>query len=434
MERNDHSLALPSPNMEEESTSWSRHSVNVSRRGRVTRIDRWLANLLLRLGGDPPLRLVLWDGSIVNPCQQPAVGALHLRDRATLLRLASQPDFQFGESYVDGGLFIEGDLLAVMDALYRGVYRVRMRGGPLAWLTRLGRPRRRGANALHRSRRNIHHHYDLGNDFYRLWLDQQLLYTCAYFLHEGATLEEAQIAKMDHICRKLQLQPGDEVIEAGCGWGAFALHMARHYGVRVRAYNISTRQIAFARKRAQREGLQDRVEFIRDDYRNISGQCDAFVSVGMLEHVGADNYSRLGAVIDRCLRPQGRGLIHSIGRNRPGPMNTWTDRRIFPGANPPSPAEMTAIFEPYDFSVLDLENLRLHYAITLQHWLARFDDTADQVRDMFDERFVRIWRLYLAGSAAAFSAGQLQLFQVLFNRGQNNAVPLTRQHLYAPRA
>jgi cyclopropane-fatty-acyl-phospholipid synthase len=257
-----------------------------------------------------------------------------------------------------------------------------------------------------------------------------MAYTCAYYPTPDASLDEAQVAKMDHVCRKLRLSPGEAVIEAGCGWGSLALHMARHYGVTVRAFNISGEQISFARDAARRTGLSGRVEFVEDDYRNASGRCDAFVSVGMLEHVGLDNYGELGAVISRCINADGRGLIHTIGRNRPAPMHPWIERRIFPGAYPPSLWEMGAIFEPYDLSVLDVENLRLHYARTLAHWWDAFERSRDQVAAMFDERFVRMWRLYLAGSVTAFRMGQLQLFQVVFAPGRSNALPWTRAHLY----
>ncbi|MGC2048663.1 MAG: cyclopropane-fatty-acyl-phospholipid synthase family protein, partial [Gallionella sp.] len=285
-------------------------------------------------------------------------------------------------------------------------------------------------NSLSGARSNIHHHYDIGNDFYKLWLDDRMVYTCAYFPSQSSSLEDAQFAKLDHVCRKLRLQPGETVVEAGCGWGALALHMARHYGVTVTAYNISGEQIAYARHRARAEGLDGKVEFIEDDYRNVRGEFDAFVSVGMLEHVGPDHYQELGAVIDRSLKENGRGLIHSIGLNYPRPMDAWTERHIFPGAHPPSLAQMMQIFEPFDFSVLDVENLRLHYAKTLEHWLQRYEANADRVTEMFDPEFVRAWRLYLAGSLMAFKTGSMQLFQVSFARPSLNLIPWTRQYLY----
>jgi cyclopropane-fatty-acyl-phospholipid synthase len=286
------------------------------------------------------------------------------------------------------------------------------------------------ANTRSGSRSNIHQHYDLGGDFYSLWLDKQLVYTCAYFAEPHLSLEDAQVRKMDHICRKVNLALGDAVIEAGCGWGALALHMARRYGARVRAFNISREQILYARARARSEGLDGQVEFIEDDYRNVRGRCNVFVSVGMLEHVGPAHFPELVAVIDRCLDDEGRALLHFIGRNRRLPLNTWIRRRVFPGAYPPTLREVLSALEPRNFSVLDVENLRLHYALTLEHWLERYERAADWVGARFGPVFERAWRLYLTGSAASFHAGALQLFQVSFARGTSNRIPWTRADTY----
>jgi cyclopropane-fatty-acyl-phospholipid synthase len=245
------------------------------------------------------------------------------------------------------------------------------------------------------------------------------------------TLEEAQRAKLDYVCRKLWLRPGETVVEVGGGWGALALLLARNYGVKVKSFNISKSQLAYARRRAKAEGLASRVEFIEDDYRNIAGRFDALVSLGMLEHVGARYYREFGRMMGRCLGPAGRGLIQSIGQDQAVATNPWIDRRIFPGAYPPTLRQMMDLFEPSSFSVLDVENLRLHYAQTLRHWLARFETSAARVAEMFDERFVRAWRFYLAGSCAAFAGGALQLFQVLFARHGVNDIPSTRAPLYA---
>jgi cyclopropane-fatty-acyl-phospholipid synthase len=388
----------------------------------------WLLRRLLTEAGNPPVSIALWDGREVHPEGCKSLFRLFIADRGAMIKLLINPDLQFGELYTTGRLQVEGDLIHVMEMINTSLPDYSQRGW-LNWL--LSQIYLIKRNTLARARDNIHHHYDLGNDFYRLWLDERMVYTCAYFPRADMTLEQAQIAKLDHVCRKLWLQPGERVVEAGCGWGSLALHMARHYGVTVKAFNISREQLAYARERARAEGLDDRVEFIEDDYREIQGRYDAFVSVGMLEHVGRRHYPELGAVIDRVLAPHGRGLIHSIGRNRPQPMNAWIERRIFPGAYPPSPAELATIFEPWRFSVLDLENLRLHYAETLRHWLDRFDQQVDRVREQFGDSFVRAWRLYLAGSTAAFSTGELQLFQIVFTRHQLNEIPMSRDHLYA---
>jgi cyclopropane-fatty-acyl-phospholipid synthase len=398
--------------------------------GRVHGFDTWLVRKFLQAIGEPPLRVVLWDGKeITHSTSTPAVGMV-IRDRSSLWRLFTNPLLHFGDDYCAGRIEIEGGLAAFMETVYRAMAhtpRYRRISDPAAY--RRNQPR---LNSRSGSQQNIHHHYDIGNAFYQLWLDAEMLYTCAYFPDPAASLEDAQIAKMDLVCRKLRLQAGQTVVEAGCGWGALARHMARRYGVKVRAYNISSEQIAYARERAKAEGLAGQVEYVEDDYRNIAGTYDAFVSVGMLEHVGPDHYRELGAVINRTLTEQGLGLIHTIGQNIAAPMSPWFLKRIFPGSYPPTLREMMALFEPWEFSVLDVENLRLHYAKTCEHWLERFEQNRDRVREMFDESFVRAWQLYLSGCIANFNLGTLQLFQVVFSRSSNNLVPLTRSHLILP--
>jgi len=403
-------------------------------RARSGALDATLARLLLQGLAGAPIGVVLWDGARFAAGPGRPVAWIWLKDRSALTRLLLDPDLQFGELYSAGRLEVDGSLVDLAEAVYRVDFTSIGRGPVARLLRRLDRPRDNGER---RSRENIHHHYDIGNDFYRLWLDEQLVYTCAYFPDPSDSLEDAQIAKMEHVCRKLDLKPGERVVEAGCGWGALALHMARHHGVRVRAYNISRSQVAHARERAEREGLADRVEFVDGDYREIAreqpGSCDVFVSVGMLEHVGPGHYQDLGRVIDRVLSPAGRGLIHSIGTPIRAPVNPWIERHIFPGGYTPTLREMMAVFEPFRLSILDVENLRLHYAKTLEHWLGRFEAHQETVRALFDEPFVRAWRLYLSGSTAAFRSGALDLFQVLFNRTGTNDVAWTRAPLYRPR-
>ncbi len=394
---------------------------------KVFAADRLLLNRLLRAIGNPVLQIELWDGRDATDRVEHAAARVVIRDRGALIKLVGNPELNFGEMYASQRIDIQGNLLDFLETVYRTwPWPGQGKNGKI-WLSPFNDMQR---NNIPRARRNIQHHYDIGNDFYRLWLDEKMIYTCAYFPGPDMTLEDAQLAKMDHVCRKLRLQKGEKVVEAGCGWGALSLHMARHYGVTVQACNISKEQVAFARQRARDEGLDGQVEFIEDDYRNLSGEFDAFVSVGMLEHVGMNHYQELGSVIDRCLGEYGRGLIHSIGLNYPRPMDSWTERHIFPGASPPSLAQMMQIFEPYDFSVLDVENLRLHYAMTLQHWLQRYEDNADLVTEMFDPEFFRAWRLYLAGSLMAFRSGSMQLFQATFARAGNNRIPWSRHYLY----
>ena len=384
------------------------------------RVDRWLlqeANKIVEpVGVHIELRSnALTTGTSGRP-------TIRVMNGQTLAHLLFNPDLSFGDAYTRGSLEIDGDLVSVLERLFECTSRVPK------WISRLKTVwlRHVQANSLRGSRRNIRHHYDLPTDFYQLWLDRELIYTCAYFPERQATLEEAQQAKLKLICKKLWLKAGETMVEAGCGWGALSLYMAREYGVRVKAYNISHEQIVFARNRAREQGLSGEVEFIEDDYRNIHGHFDAFVSVGMLEHVGVEHYRDLGRIIHKVIGDSGRGLLHFIGRNFPKPINLWIQKRIFPGAYPPSLREALEVFEAQDFSVLDIENLRPHYALTLRHWLDRFEYSYDLVAGRRGEEFARMWRLYLAGSMVAFNLGTLQLFQVVFAGHRCSTVPWTR--------
>ncbi|HYU80405.1 MAG TPA: cyclopropane-fatty-acyl-phospholipid synthase family protein [Vicinamibacterales bacterium] len=391
----------------------------------VTVLDRWLAMRLQRAIEAVGLRLELWDGTCLYASGTRPIGDLVVRNTRTLLGLLVNPDLWFGEAFMMRDLEVRGSLEGVVEALSR-------LHPPFPSHTGFLRAALARRNTRRHSRRNVHHHYDLGNDFYEQWLDTDLVYTCAFFEDATMTLEEAQRAKLDLVCRKLRLQRDERVIEAGCGWGALALHMARYYGVRVLAFNISREQLAYARERASELGLSDRVEFVDDDYRNARGEFDVFVSIGMLEHVGLREFPTLGSVIRRTVRRAGgRGLLHFIGRDVPRPLNAWIRRRIFPGGYAPTLAQVSArVLAPAGMSVIDVENLRLHYARTLAHWHERFQAVADRVRARYGEQFERAWELYLAGSRAAFATGWMQLFQVVFAPFESEPPYWTRAEVY----
>jgi cyclopropane-fatty-acyl-phospholipid synthase len=391
----------------------------------MTPAEKWLLDRVVKAAGNPSIKIWLQSAAISSVDSDNTV---ILRDRKILARLAMDPEIAFGDGYASGAIEVRGDLVRFLETIYTSI----ARAGPGIWYSKAAaRLLQWGqANTVARSRRNIHQHYDLNHDFYRLWLDPACVYTCAYFPTPAASLHDAQIAKMDYVCRKLALRPGETVIEAGCGWGALAIHMAQRYGVSVRAFNISHEQIAFARRRAANEGLRDRVEFIEDDYRNISGRCDAFVSIGMLEHVGVRHYRHLGNVVARSLANSGRGLVHFIGRSYPAPLSRWIRKRIFPGAYPPTLREALQLFEPRKLSLWDVENLRPHYARTLEHWLDRFEQSSEKIGAMYGPEFVRAWRLYLAGSLAAFRTGSMELFQVVFGAPEWRPTHWTRAPLY----
>ena len=396
---------------------------------KVSWLDRWLTRKMLDTVGNPPVRILLWDGVEASPrCKNP-VAEIFYADRNALLKTIVDHERYWGDLYSSGRVEVKGDMTRFLEVMYNSFQNRHKKNYLTELLRRFGN--RKIINSPSRARDNIHHHYDIGNAFYQLWLDREhMQYSCAYFPHHNMTLEQAQQAKLEHICRKLQLKPGDRVVEAGCGWGGLSRFMVKHYAVSVTAYNISAEQIHYCRQHADDDDCSSRLEYVQDDYRNIRGQFDVFVSVGMLEHVAKQDYAELGKVIKRCLKPSGRGLLHSIGRITQRPMNPWIERHIFPGAYPPTLSEMMQILEPNQLAVLDVENLRLHYAQTIQTWVQRFEQHKTVISEMMDEQFIRAWSLYLYGSIAAFNVGKLQLFQLVFNHEQHNRLPRSRQFIY----
>ena len=391
--------------------------------------DMWLLRRLYASLGDPQICISLGDSREISPQHASPIATFEFQGARTLLQILLDPQLGFGDAYTAGRVTVDGDFVRALENIYECMSTTKSK----SWYSKCISPVLAFVqrNSLRGARRNIHRHYDLSTKFFQLWLDERLVYSGAYFPSPSLTLEEAQIAKMDYICRKLNLQPGERVIDIGCGWGALALYMAKHYGARVQAVSNSHEQILWARHKAAELHLSQQVEFVEDDYRNISSQCDALVSVGMLEHVGTNHYRDMGRTINRVLDTAGRGLFQTIGQNQPCPFSLWTRKRVFPGTYAPTLRQAMDLFESGDFSIIDIENLRPHYAQTLEHWLECFERSRGQISEMFSPNFVRLWRLYLAGSIAAFRSGSLQHFQILFARKACWRIPITRVQLYA---
>jgi len=358
---------------------------------------------------------------------------MRFRSRAALLKVALDPDLRFGEAYMDGTLVLEqGTLAELFELCGRNLrHRRPARRG------RLGRIRRAIArqvqqhNPLVRARRNVAHHYDLSETLFRLFLDSDLNYSCAYFARPDMSLEAAQHAKQRHIAAKLLLAPGQKVLDIGSGWGGLALTLARLAEVTVHGITLSREQHARATTRAAALGLASRVRFSLADYREVADRYDRIVSVGMFEHVGSPYYRTFFAAVARLLAPDGVALIHSIGRmDGSGLTNSWTRRYIFPGGYIPALSEVLPAVEQAGLWVTDIEILRLHYAETLRHWRERFLAQKALLRDIYDERFCRMWEFYLAGSEMSFRHDGLMVFQLQLAR-RVDAVPLTRDYMYA---
>ena len=360
---------------------------------------------------------------------------VHLHDPALVRRLVRNPALAVGEGYMDGTLTVEGDDLHGLTGL--GTRAVAARRGA-AWhrAAALMRQALRSVeqfNPAARARANVAHHYDLSGALYDLFLDSDRQYSCAYFTRPDMTLEEAQAAKKAHVAAKLLLRPGMRVLDIGCGWGGLALDLARNHGVEVLGVTLSREQHQAACARAQAEGLADRAVFRLMDYRDVTGQFDRIVSVGMFEHVGTPHYREYFRKVQDRLTSDGVALIHTIGRAAPpGPTNPWIARYIFPGGYVPALSEMMAAAERADLWPTDIEVWRLHYALTLRHWHDRFMANIDQARALNDDRFCRMWRFYLVASEMALRTGRQCVFQLQLAR-QRDAVPLTRDYLHAPR-
>ncbi|MFT3977518.1 MAG: cyclopropane-fatty-acyl-phospholipid synthase family protein [Sphingomonas bacterium] len=355
--------------------------------------------------------------------------AIRIRDHRTAMAIAADPDLQLGEAYMDGRLTIErGTLWDFMEIIGRNIGR-----RPAAKLsTILRRAAGRfldGSNTLAKAKANVEHHYDLSNDFYRLFLDRDLQYSCAYFTKENQSLEAAQAAKKAHIIAKLGLHDGCRVLDIGCGWGGLALSIARAADVEVTGITLSVEQLTLARQRAEELGLADRVHFELLDYRSLDKRFDRIVSVGMFEHVGRAHFDEYFRSIRRLLAPGGVALVHSIGRKDPGPgSNPWMTRHIFPGGYIPAASEALAAVERSGLWTTDMEILRLHYAETLRHWRERVELQREAIEQFYDARFYRMWTFYLAACEMSFRYDGLMVVQLQI-AADIDAVPLTRDYL-----
>ncbi len=353
-----------------------------------------------------------------------------IKDASALSRLMANAELAFGELYVDGLIAIDGDDIDGLLALVlQNLRRHGFKTGATPPGMRLFEAPRREINDRKRAERNVAHHYDISNELYRLFLDEDLQYSCAYYETGAETLEEAQDAKKELIAAKLCLRPGLSLLDIGCGWGGLALHLARTRGVNVRGITLSQAQLPVARVRAQAQNLAAQAEFVLEDYRETEGAFDRIVSVGMFEHVGRGHYDEFFRQIASLLAEDGVALLHTIGRaDGAGATSPWIDRYIFPGGYIPALSEIMPAVERAGLYVTDIEVWRLHYAYTLRAWRERFEARLDDVRAMFDERFCRMWRFYLAASEAAFRYGGHEVFQIQLARRQD-AVPRTRRYL-----
>ena len=344
-------------------------------------------------------------------------------------KLFFNPRIYVGESYMDGGLVCEKGQLNNFLRLYflnaesfESHFMQRVLHSLSTALRRFQQN-----NTIHRARRRVAHHYDIGNDFYKLFLDEDMQYSCAVFETQNDSLEQAQLNKKRLIAAKLNLRPGDRVLDIGSGWGGMAMYLASVEDVQCLGVTLSKEQYELANRRAREAGLSDRVRFELKDYRDVDGSFDRIVSVGMFEHVGARHFGEFFAGIGKLLKRDGVALLHSIGRcSPPGLTEPWIQKYIFPGGYTPSLSEVLKSIERKQLWVNDIEVLRLHYAYTAREWKRQLMENYDAVKEMFDERFCRMWEFFLTGVEETFLNDTSMVFQMLISH-ERDAVPITRE-------
>jgi cyclopropane-fatty-acyl-phospholipid synthase len=354
-----------------------------------------------------------------------------LHDKTLYKRLFLNPEMGAGEGYMDGTLTFEDCTLK--DFLnFFSINRLALGSYPLqAFLRKISRKLRsfQQYNPIGKAQENVAHHYDLSNDFYKLFLDEDMQYSCAYYRHENETLEQAQRNKKRHLASKLLLAPGQRILDIGSGWGGLALYLATLADVEVVGVTLSKEQYELSVQRAKNLGLDGRVQFRFQDYRHVKGPFDRIVSVGMFEHVGVHHYGEFFKKVYNLLTDSGIALIHSIGHmSPPGTASPWLRKYIFPGAYSPAMSEVFTALELNSLWATDVEILRLHYADTLREWHNRFEKNRHKIAGMYDERFCRMWEFYLVSVGMMFRTGSQMVFQLQVAK-QRDAAPLTRDYI-----
>ncbi len=373
-----------------------------------------------------PVKVVYWDGkSAVYGDGEPEV-TITFKEKLPIRDVTKNASIALGEAYMDGKIEIDGSIQKLITAAYESA-------GSFMRNSKFRRFLPKQGHSEKESESDVQSHYDVGNDFYKLWLDDTLTYSCAYFDHGNRDdLTKAQIDKVHHILKKLDPKPGKTLLDIGCGWGTLMLTAAKEYGLRVTGVTLSEEQFNLVQKRIKDEGLENVAEVLLVDYRELGDRkWDYVTSVGMFEHVGKENLGLYFKDIYKYLTQDGVALIHGITRQQGGAYNGWINKYIFPGGYIPGLGEMIGHIVENDMQIADVEMLRRHYQRTLEIWDMNFNAHRSQIEDMMGDRFTRMWDLYLQACTASFESGNIDVIQYLITKGPSgNNLPMTRDYIY----
>ncbi|MBX4264853.1 cyclopropane-fatty-acyl-phospholipid synthase family protein [Clostridium estertheticum] len=387
--------------------------------------DKLFYKTLLKSMFSDPFEIRFWDGDEEKYGEGESKFKIILNEPIPKGDIINNPSIALGEGYMTKKLEVVGSVQSVIESLYNNKESFLKKSAKYQHLIK------KIKNSIKRSKDNIEFHYDIGNDFYKLWLDDTMSYSCGYFKNDTDSLYQAQINKINHILKKLNLKEGQTLLDIGCGWGELIISAAKQYKVKAVGITLSEEQFEKVNERIKAEGLEDLVEVKLEDYRELKNlRFDRIVSIGMLEHVGLDNLSEYFYVVNSLLNDKGLSLVHCITGINEGGTNTWIDKYIFPGGHVPAIKTIISDIAEQDFELIDIESLRRHYGKTLEHWAENFENALPIIAKSKDEMFIRMWRLYLNSCAASFNCGNINLHQILFAKGVNNDLPLTREYLY----
>ena len=389
-------------------------------------VDKIFIKSFLHTFKDESFCVKFWDGDEVKVGENEPLFKIILKKPIPKKDILTSTTLAFGEAYMNGDLEVEGDFSLMLNTVlkYKDKFTTDFKGLPKIFSN---------LTSTKKQKEEVTYHYDIGNDFYKLWLDDTLSYSCAYFKNENESLGEAQLNKIHHLLKKLNLREGITLLDIGCGWGALLIEAAKLYKIKGLGITLSEEQFKAFKERIEKENLQDYLQVKLMDYRELekSGLLfDRVVSVGMLEHVGRSNYDLFMKCVSKVLKKEGVFVLHYISGLYESEGDAWIKKYIFPGGVIPTLREIISLSADYRFYTVDVESLRMHYYKTLLKWADNFEKNTDKVREMFDEKFVRMWRMYLYSCAASFNNGVIDLHQILFVKGVNNNLPMTRSYMY----